>query len=215
MSYSRLKLVFLASIFLVSTNLSAFSLPLLAKMSVSEADSLRIISLLNKAGNLKDINYKEAREVAISALEEARKIDSNYLLQKALSINALLDWYNGEHEQGLKKAYEGLSLAKDLKDSAAIASRYSQIGLIHLYTADYDSSLKYHEKSLAYYIDLKDTTEIIKIYSFISKVHIFRADYLKGKEILLSSVVYRRKFNSRDWSIVNSTFNTEFIKKYY
>ena len=199
-----------------------FSNHLWAKTSVNEdqvivdkEDSLRIISMIKKASKLKDTNYKEARKIAIVALEEARVTDSNYLMQRALSINAVLDWYNGEHEQGLAKSFEGLSLAKELNDSAAIASRYSQVGLIHLYTSDYDSSLKYHEKSLEYYVGLKDTAQIIKIYGFISKVHIFRGDYLKGKEILLSTVVYRRKFNARDWGIINSTGNTEIIKKYY
>ena len=215
MSYFKLKLIVLASFLLIFSQASLLALPFTNEISLSEQDSLRIIAMIEKAGNLKDINYKEARTIAIAALKEARNNDSDFLLQKALSINALLDWYNGEHEKGLEKAFAGLLLARESVDSTAIASRYLQIGLFYLYTADYDSSLKYHEKSLAYFIALQDTTRIIKAYGFIGKIHFFRADYVKGKESLLSTVVFRRKFNTRDWSIVNSLENQEIIRKYY
>jgi len=186
------------------------------KLSSSiNTDSLEVLELVHSADSLKLINYRRSIAIAQRALALAHKTNSLVLINKALAINALLDWYDGNHSTALEKCFEGLKISQTLMDTAGIANRYTQIGLVYLYTSDFDTALFYHKKALFHYNTLADTTGILKTYGYIGLIYNHQADYVKAKENLLATVLIKRQFETTKWNILQLPKNIEFNRTYY
>lgn len=184
-------------------------------ISSDNSDSVSVIMLTVAADSLKTINYRRSLALAKSSLSLARKTQSPYLINKALGINALLDWYDGNHRQSLEKSFEGLAISQLFEDTVGVARRYSMIGLTYLYTSNFDSALVYQNKALALYKILADTVHILKSYGFIGLIYNHQADYVKARENLLATVLIKRQFETVDWKILQLPMDIEVNRTYY
>ncbi len=205
---------------LLYISLSTCALALLARGSTNglqspKSDSLKIKELISSAYVLKDANYEDACAKADEALYLARQSGNAAVLQEALAISAMLDWYDGRHQTALGKSYERLKLARFTHDTASVARSNNQIGMVYLYTANYDSALHYYNLALEDFISTKDTLDIIRTYGYIGLVYINRGDYLLAKENLLATVSIKRKAKFINWNVLQLSEGIEVNNKYY
>lgn len=192
-----------------------FNTHVLGFYQLKDEDSLYVMQLIDSAYSLKEIDYHKAVRIGNESIERAHEFNSAYLKQASLYTSAMLDWYNGDHQQGLKKCRKSIIYSAELDDTYGKANNSSMMGLIYLYMSDYDSSLFYFENALQFYSIIKDTTQILKSRGFMGLVYEQQADYVKAKENLLATVVLKKQHNTSNWSVLKLSDKADVNTKYY
>lgn len=117
----------------------------------AQTDSVRIMELIDHAGELEFTDIDSAFVLAAEATAAADKSGSYTLVYEAYRLLGGLNLTIGDHTHALEADISALNAARKLNDGVKIGAMYNNIGLVYERMGDNDAALENLEIALGYF----------------------------------------------------------------
>jgi signal transduction histidine kinase len=136
---------------------------------------------------------KELAQEAFNKIEQNYSSDLNRKLRATLYLGMTL-YYSRDYVNALDMLYEGVTIAKDIRDNYLLAELYYFIGATHyFYYGDSPQAIDYYNKSILAGLESDNYWMLGAVYSALSTIFRVNGSYEKSLEFIFKSRDYYSK----------------------
>ena len=125
----------------------------------SNADSLKIIALLNNAQNFSQLNADSSLHYANTAYKLSKETKSGYLRCRSTIMLAIVYQSQAEYKKSTTYFKEGIALAEQDGNKKLLAQGYNGIANMFALQKQFIQASDYFNKALAICKEIKDTSK--------------------------------------------------------
>ncbi|XP_078353061.1 uncharacterized protein LOC144637848 [Oculina patagonica] len=157
----------------------------------------KFLPIVNECGD-RFVECTVSQMLAGSYLRQSKYVEAREHGEKALTINAEIDYKNGEafcygilgevyqsvgeYEKAKEYHMKALAIRKEIGDRNGEASCYGDLGTVFQSVNEYDKAKEYHEKALAMKIEIGDRDGEAAAYGNLGTMFECVGEYQKAKE---------------------------------